>query len=85
MQYANFNEADKLIYFEVATNASLQKLITEELKTLEEQILQLNKKENESDADFVRKFDLLKINRDLLLQFVEINQTVIAAIQNLPK
>lgn len=85
MQYSNFNEADKLIYFEAATNASLQLLISEELKTIEEQILLLDKRDEESVEDFIRRFQKLQINRTILLEFVDINQTVITEIKNLPK
>lgn len=83
MQFALLSEAEKLQYFEAATNPILQKLINDEIKTLEEQILQLDKRESESDGDFRRRFDLLSINRKLLLDFYEINQQVVKQIQNL--
>lgn len=83
MQYANFNDADKLIYFEAAINPSFNLLLTGELKTVEEQILQLDKREGESDAIFCRRFDALKANRTVVLAFIEINKKVIKEIQNL--
>lgn len=83
MSFASLSEAEKLQYFEVATNSVLQKLINDELKNIEEQILQLDKRESESDGDFRRRFDLLSTNRKLLLDFYEINQQTIKEIQNL--
>lgn len=83
MAFATLSDAEKLQYFEAATNPILQKLITEEKKSLEEQILLLNKKESESDGDFRRRFELLSINRQVLLDFYEINQEVVKQIQNL--
>ena len=80
--FASFNATDKLIYFEAASNASLQKLISEELKTIEEQILQLDRRTEESDAEFCIRFTKLKINRNLLLAFVDINNKVINEISN---
>jgi len=83
MSFALLSEAEKLQYFEVATNSILQKLINDEIKNLEEQILQLDKRESESDGDFRRRFDLLSVNRKLLIDFYEINQQTITEIQNL--
>ena len=85
MSFNRLNAADKLIYFEAATNSVLQNLLQEELKYVEEQILTLDKRSEETESDFMRRFNDLKTNRKLLLDFIEINQTAIEDIQNLRK
>ena len=81
--FTSLSEAEKLQYFEVATNSVLQKLINNELENLGVQILQLDKREFESDSDFRRRFDILSIKRKILLDFLEINHQTIVEIQNL--
>jgi len=60
-------------------------LLKGELTTTEDQILRLEKSNDETEANFVRRFDVLQIKRNLLLSFIEINISVITEIQNLSK
>ena len=83
MHFTKLNEAEKLQYFEVAANPILQQLINLEIKSVEEQLLSLDKRYEESDTSFRRRFDVLKINRDLLLNFLTINEKVLNEIKTL--
>jgi len=85
IEFAKLGDSEKLIYFEVASNPILQQLLKGELTTTEDQILRLEKSNEETEANFVRRFDVLQIKRNLLLSFIEINISVITEIQNLSK
>lgn len=83
MAINQLEEAEQLMYFEVATNDVLQKLLNKEITTTAEQILALGKRDEEDDSGFHTRFQALKIKRDLLSDFLEANQSIVAKIQNL--
>lgn len=82
-QYSQLGPAEKLIYFEAASNSVLQQLILNEQEDIKTQILQLQIQEGETDTHFRRRFDKLKIKFDLLNEFLEINKQTQKDIQQL--
>lgn len=82
-KYSELGPAEKLIYFEVASNSTLQQMIHAEQEDIKQQILRLELQEGETDTHFRRRFDKLKIKFDLLDEFLEINEQVQKDVQQL--
>lgn len=82
LMYSQLSAGDKLIYFEAATNSTLQKLLKEELDLIETEILNMTKSSAETQEDFMYKFTKLSLNRTLLTEFLSINEQVIEEIHN---
>jgi len=80
-------EFDKLetgmqaLFFEAAANPALQTLLENTRKNLTAQLLALEEKSGESEIDFTRRFNKIKINLSVIQELQEISAKVISEAQ----
>ena len=80
-KYNDLDDVHKQLFIDVAANHSYKFILELEKKEIESFILQLRRKDNDTDASCCRRYADLQIKLSVLQELIDLNKTVLKNIK----